>query len=86
MTARMPDELACRQMVQLVTDYLEGALSLDDRTRFEQHLVFCKGCAAYVRQMREMLRIAGRIEPSALPHDVQRDLLEAFRAWKGSKP
>jgi anti-sigma factor RsiW len=86
MTARMPDELACREMVQLVTDYLEGALSLDDRTRFEQHLVFCKGCAAYVRQMREMLRIAGSIEPSALPYDIQRERVDAFCAWKGSKP
>jgi hypothetical protein len=86
MTARMPDELACREMVRLVTEYLEGALSLEDRTRFEQHLVFCKGCTAYVRQMREMLRIAGRIEAAALPHDVQRDLVEAFRAWKGAKP
>jgi anti-sigma factor RsiW len=83
MTARMPDELACRQMVQLVTEYLEGALSIADRTRFEQHLVFCKGCAAYVRQMREVLRTAGHIEASAMPAEVQRELLEVFRAWKG---
>jgi len=86
MTARIPDELACREMVQLVTDYLEGALPIEDRTLFEQHLVFCKGCVAYVRQMREMLRITGRIEPASLPHDVQRDLVEAFRAWKRSEP
>jgi len=85
MTARMPDELACREMVQLVTDYLEGALPLKDRTRFEQHLVFCKACAGYVRQMREVLRAAGRIEAASLAPEVQRDLVLAFRAWKGSK-
>jgi anti-sigma factor RsiW len=86
MTARMPTELACREIVQLITDYLEGALPLAERTRFEQHLVFCIGCANYVRQMRDLLGTVGRIHEDALTPAAQRDLVQAFQSWKAKKP
>ena len=82
MTARMPTELACRQMVQLVTDYLEGALSLPDRTRFEQHLLYCDGCTSYLGQMRDVLRTVARIPDVALAADAQQLLLRTFAAWR----
>jgi predicted anti-sigma-YlaC factor YlaD len=85
MTARMPTELACREMVQLITDYLEGVLPLADRTRFEQHLVFCAGCRNYVQQVRDLLRTVGRIPEHALTPAVQRDLVQAFHSWKAKK-
>ena len=46
------DGLTCKEMVEIVTDYLEGALSPEDRSRFEQHLALCDGCTYYVEQMR----------------------------------
>jgi Putative zinc-finger len=69
MTRRVPHELTCSEMVRLVTEFLEDALSLEERTRFEQHLVFCKGCAEYLRQMRKTIEACSalREEERALP-------------------
>jgi len=49
--------LRCRDVVELVTDYLEGALSARTRARFERHLARCRGCAAYLQQIREVVRL-----------------------------
>src|SRR5205814_827900 len=53
--------LTCRELVQLITDYLEGGLSRRDRRRFERHLRGCDGCTTYVEQMRETVRVAGAL-------------------------
>jgi anti-sigma factor RsiW len=84
MTRRVPTELTCAQMVELATEYLDGALPLADRTRFEQHLVFCQACLRYLRQLRETGRIARRLAPGDVPADVCATLLHLFRAWKAS--
>jgi anti-sigma factor RsiW len=81
-----PDDLTCRELVELVTDYLEGTLSPPERSRFEQHLAVCPGCAAHLRQMRETLRIAGRLSDRALAGDARESLLCAFRDWKRTRP
>jgi anti-sigma factor RsiW len=74
-------ELTCREMVELMTAYLEDALSADDRARFESHLSVCDGCTNYLEQMRETIRLTGRITEDQLD-PVQRDaLLAAFRGW-----
>jgi hypothetical protein len=76
-------ELTCREMVELVSDYLDEALADDDRARFEQHLVLCDGCTAYLDQMRRTVALVGRLRDHVL-HPPSRDrLLEAFRAWAG---
>jgi anti-sigma factor RsiW len=79
---RPPGGLPCVQMVQLVTDYLEGALSGRDRRRFEAHLAGCEHCTRYVEQMRETLRLLGRIPPESLSGRAQDELLAAFRDWR----
>jgi anti-sigma factor RsiW len=84
MTRRLPQELTCAQMVELVTEYLDGALPLEDRTRFEQHLVFCRACARYLRQLRETAHLARRVAADDLPDDVCAGLLHLFREWKAS--
>jgi predicted anti-sigma-YlaC factor YlaD len=74
--------MTCRELTQLVSDHLEGALSLSERLRFQLHLGLCRNCRAYLRQMRQTLRILGRL-PSELPAAPARDeLLARFRAWK----
>src|SRR5438876_65815 len=63
---RLDRELACRDIVELVTAYLEHALPPGDRERFEEHLVFCDGCGTYLEQMRTTIAATGRLEPAAL--------------------
>jgi hypothetical protein len=78
---RLDRELACRDVVELVTAYLEHALVPEDRERFEEHLVFCDGCSAYLQQMRETITATGRLGPVTLPPELEQRLLEAFRGW-----
>jgi anti-sigma factor RsiW len=78
---RRRHDLACREVVELVTDYLEGALRDRDRERFERHLGGCDGCAAYLEQMRVTLRVAGRIGPEAIDPAFRERLMVAFRGW-----
>jgi anti-sigma factor RsiW len=79
---RLDRELACREIVELVTAYLEDALSPADRERFEEHLVFCDGCERYLEQMRLTIEATGRIRPEDLPPALEERLLEAFRGWR----
>jgi anti-sigma factor RsiW len=75
-------ELTCKELVELITDHLEGALPPEDRSRFEAHLAGCRGCRAYLGQMRQTIRLAGRLTEDAVPAATKRRLLHAFRAWK----
>ena len=79
---RLDRELACRNVVELVTAYLEHALEPADRERFEEHLVFCDGCSTYLEQMRATVAAAGRVELEPLPAELEERLLEAFRDWR----
>jgi anti-sigma factor RsiW len=80
--ASPPGDLACRELVELVTEYLEGGLGPHDRARFEAHIGACEHCSAYLEQMRVTLRVVGQIDPEALDPEVERELLDAFRTWK----
>ena len=73
--------LACQEMVELVTDYVEGAMSRRERRRFERHLSDCDGCSAYVEQMRETIALTGRLAPEDVPPQALEKLLHAFRGW-----
>ncbi len=79
---RRPAPLSCREMVELVTDYLEGALDEQTRARFEAHLTDCDGCTAYLEQMRETIRLVGRLDETAVPAEARVKLMVAFRDWK----
>jgi anti-sigma factor RsiW len=79
---RNTPEMTCHELVQLITDYLEGGLSRRDRRRFEHHLRGCDGCTTYVMQMRETVRVAGTLEEDALSPQARRELLAVFRDWK----
>lgn len=74
--------MKCRDVVELMTDYLEGALSVADRARFEEHLAGCDGCRAYLEQLRETRRVAGRLASEPVPDSLQAELLNAFRNWR----
>lgn len=77
-----PVGLTCVELVELVTDYLEGALSPRERARFDAHLAECDGCQAYVEQMRTVIALTGRLTKEAIPPEGERALLDAFRQWR----
>jgi len=74
--------MTCRELVQLITAYLEGGLSRRDRRRFERHLRACDGCTTYVEQMREMVRVSGVLGEDDLEPATRDELLAVFRDWK----
>jgi predicted anti-sigma-YlaC factor YlaD len=76
-------ELTCREMVELVSDYLEEALPDHDRALFEQHLVLCDGCTAYLDQMRRTVALIGRLRDHVIDRPTRDRLLQTFRAWAG---
>jgi predicted anti-sigma-YlaC factor YlaD len=73
------EHISCQEVVELVTDYFEGALTAEDAALFEQHLNFCDGCDWYVDQMRTTIATVGRIEETDVPPAVRDSLLAAFR-------
>jgi predicted anti-sigma-YlaC factor YlaD len=76
------EELSCREVVEILGDYLEGAMTSEDRVRLEQHLADCDGCAAYLEQLRVTIRLSGRLSEEAVSSEAMAPLLEAFRAWR----
>jgi hypothetical protein len=80
---RLEDDLTCKELVELVTDYHEGVLSARDRQRFEEHVVFCDGCASFLDGLRVTIDLTGRrlTEEDLLP-ELQEELVVAFRGWK----
>jgi len=78
----MTDGLTCQELVELVTDYLEGALPGAEVERFESHLAICPGCSTYVDQFRETIRLTGRLREDDLEPAARETLLSQFRTWK----
>jgi predicted anti-sigma-YlaC factor YlaD len=74
-------DLSCRDMVELVTDYLDQTMPAADRVRFEEHLEACDGCSTYLDQMRTTIRIAGTLREDAIPGGQLDRLMLAFRGW-----
>jgi anti-sigma factor RsiW len=73
--------MTCRELVELVTDYFDGALSVEDRARFEAHIADCALCTRYLEQMRVTIRTVGRIDEESLAPDVRATFLAAFSDW-----
>jgi anti-sigma factor RsiW len=74
--------MACRELVELVTEYLEGTLGPQDRARFDAHIAGCDACTAYLEQMRQTLRALGRIPEESISVEAREELLVAFRDWR----
>jgi anti-sigma factor RsiW len=82
---RRPAPLSCQELVELVTDYIEGALDDVTRARFDAHLTDCDGCTAYVEQMRETIRLVGRLDETNIPPEARAKMMDAFRDWKAEQ-
>jgi anti-sigma factor RsiW len=75
-------DIVCQQAVELVTDYLEGALSRRDRRRFEAHLRVCPNCSAYLEQIRTTIALSGSIKTEDLTPEARADLIDLYRRWR----
>jgi anti-sigma factor RsiW len=80
-TTVQEDDLACQELVEIITDYLEGALAAAERERFDAHLEVCEGCRRYLDQMRTTIRVAGTLTEEDLEPAAKDQLLRLFREW-----
>lgn len=78
------NELSCKELVELITEYLEGTLRPPERARFEEHLKDCEGCRNYLGQMRQTIQTVGQLKSEALAPAAQQELVQLFRGWKKS--
>jgi anti-sigma factor RsiW len=76
------NEMVCREVVEVITAYLEGTLSRADRCRFDAHLAECPHCTEYVAQMRNTIDRLGRLDETTLSHETRQGIIAAFRDWR----
>lgn len=83
MTRAMTEpEMTCHELVELVTEYLEGAMAPAERARLELHLTDCQPCRHYLDQMRKTISVVGEIPEETVTPEAREELLNVFRAWK----
>lgn len=76
--------LHCEQVVEMASDWMEGALSTADRVGLEVHLVTCAGCVAYIAQLKLSQQVLGRLDDEAPPPAIRRNLMDMFRRHHGT--
>jgi anti-sigma factor RsiW len=76
-------DLACREAIELMSDYLDGRLDEADRVRLERHLQECPYCGEYLAQLRVTIDALGRAEPADLTDEALDDLVALYRRWRG---
>lgn len=77
-------EMACQELVEVITDYIEGTLGATDVRRLEAHIAQCDPCTAYIEQMRQSILVVGHLSTRDLDPVTRTRLVDAFRAWRGS--
>jgi hypothetical protein len=73
--------MTCKEFVEIITDYLEGTMSLGSRIRFHLHLGLCLGCRIYLKQMRQTIRTLGHLPHEPVPEAIREQLLRRFRSY-----
>jgi anti-sigma factor RsiW len=79
-------EMACQELVELVTAYLDGSLSRSDRRRFRAHIRGCEHCTAYLEQMKLVIEATGRLTEDDIDPVAREELLDTFRDWREERP
>ncbi len=80
----MENDLTCQELVELITDYLEGQLPETTRQQIERHLAGCEGCTNYLQQMQQTMQLTGQLHEEELSPGQRDDLLKLFQDWKKS--
>jgi anti-sigma factor RsiW len=79
---RFPEDIMCKQIVELISDYVEGALGPDEREAVEMHLNLCDGCTDYLRQLRMSIELTGMLPADAFPPELEEELCAAFTRFR----
>jgi anti-sigma factor RsiW len=79
------DGYVCQEMVELITDYLEGNLSRSQRRRFEAHIAACEHCTEYLQQMRTTISLTGSLAVEDLTDGMREDFGELYRKWRAEE-
>lgn len=79
------EELVCQEVVELITDYLEGSLSRSQRRRLEAHLSACEHCSEYLEQMRATIRLTGRLHAEDLSPEMREEFTAIYRRWRSEE-
>ncbi len=79
------EELVCQEVVELITDYLEGALPRAQRRRLDAHLSDCEHCSEYLEQMRATIRLTGRLAPEDLTPAMREEFSQLYRRWRAQE-
>lgn len=74
-------KFTCREVAEIVTDYLEGAMPWWDQLRFHLHLGLCRGCRNYLKQMKETIHTLGKLPSQAVPEEIRQEMIKRFRNW-----
>ncbi len=82
MNRRHNKMLTCQEMVELVTDYLEGRMDDATRARFSEHVAECDACTLYIEQMRMTIVALGHIPAESVSPEAEAELVAAFRNWR----
>ena len=80
--AYMAGNFSCREIAELITDYLEGSLTLTQRLRLQMHMGLCFACRNYLRQMKYTVAILRKLPSEPVPAQVKEELMKRFRTWK----
>jgi len=78
----IPNPLTCQELVELVTEYLEGKLPAAKRAQFDEHLAVCPGCRIFVEQMRQTIRAVGKLTQESIRPEIRQELVQIFQDWK----
>jgi anti-sigma factor RsiW len=78
-------ELVCQEMVELITDYLEGGLSRAQRRRFEAHIAKCEHCTEYLEQMRATIRLTGDLRAEDMTPEMSAEFAALYRRWRSEE-
>jgi anti-sigma factor RsiW len=78
-------ELVCQEMVELMTDYLEGGLSRGQRRRFEAHIAKCEHCTEYLEQMRATIRLTGGLRAEDLTPEMSAEFAALYQRWRAEE-
>jgi anti-sigma factor RsiW len=76
------DDLTCKELVEVITDYFDGAMRDADRARFERHLAECSGCTAVVSQFRTTIEVTGRLTEDQVTPEQREAMRDVFRRWR----
>jgi anti-sigma factor RsiW len=85
MSGAPSDEMSCRELVEVITDYIEDRMPSEDRRRFDAHLEDCPYCANYLDQMRATIATMGELTEESLDPEAREQLLQTFRGWAATR-